>query len=57
MNTKHLNDSWGDYNFTRDISEDFENVLQIKRKTYSAISFEEGGHVSEVTYELYFPNY
>ncbi len=41
----------------RNISEDFENVLQIKRKTYSSMSYIKGGHTSEVTFEVYFPNY
>ena len=56
-NTKFLNDSLGEYIFTRDISEDFENVLQIKRRTYSAICYERGGQALILTYELDFPNY
>ena len=57
LNTIHVSDICGNFIFTRDISEDFENVLQIKRKTYSSISYIKGGHTSEVTFEVYFPNY
>lgn len=56
-NTKFYNDSRGEYIFTRDISKDFENVLQIQRKTYSAICYKSGGQSPILTYELNFPNY
>ncbi|PWN60011.1 hypothetical protein [Chryseobacterium oncorhynchi] len=57
LNSKDVNDSYGAHPFLRDISSDFENILSITRKTYSAQTYKTGGNIPIVTYELDFPNY
>ena len=57
LNSKYLNNRRGEFLFKRDISKDFENILIIRRKTYSGYTYEEGVTVVILTYELDFPNY
>lgn len=57
LNSKYINNRSGEFPFKRDISKDFENILVIRRKTYSGYTYKEGGTVVILTYELDFPNY
>ncbi|MGC4130495.1 MAG: hypothetical protein QM564_13305 [Bergeyella sp.] len=58
LNTIHFNNICGEYPFVRDISVDFEDILIVKRKTYSVKNYPpDAGHTKILTYELDFLNY